>query len=131
MFNRLTMRVLPPGPRYTAQLRLWVDGRDLVEETLGQGGRGPYAKWALPADRPSPLSATSEGQRVGLGEPDCTGGCCGYLSVFVQRSGGVVEWSDWQVPYPEVPPPALHFDAEQYDAELARAAADRWWEIYL
>ncbi|MFF3565257.1 hypothetical protein ACFYXS_34960 [Streptomyces sp. NPDC002574] len=55
-----------------------------------------------------------------LGEPACTGGCCGFLSVFVQRHGGLVEWSGRQVPVDQVHPPALHFDADQYDAEATR-----------
>lgn len=65
-----------------------------------------------------------------LGEPECTGGCCGYLSVFVQRHGGIVEWSDWQVPIDRVRPPAFYFDADQYDAELTRALTDRRWQVY-
>ncbi|WP_267242795.1 hypothetical protein [Streptomyces sp. PR69] len=46
MFDRLEIRVLPPGPRFAAQVRLWVNGKDVVEEAVGEGGRGPYA--ALP-----------------------------------------------------------------------------------
>jgi hypothetical protein len=41
--------------------------------------------------------------------------------MFVQRHGGIVEWSDWQVPVGEARPPIFHFDADQYDAELTRA----------
>ncbi|WP_326570588.1 hypothetical protein OIE69_04345 [Actinacidiphila glaucinigra] len=62
-----------------------------------------------------------------MGEPECTGGCCGHLSVRLLRSGGLVEWADWRGPFVQ-PPPELHFDVRQYDAELARARADRWWE---
>lgn len=80
----------------------------------------------LPADGLSPLRATGEPLRVELGEPECTGGCCGLLSVVVQRFGGVVQWSDWETPYLETTRPLeLHFDADEYDAELARAEADR------
>ncbi|MFF7209668.1 hypothetical protein ACFZAU_03905 [Streptomyces sp. NPDC008238] len=127
MFNRLGIRVLPPDRRYGARLQLLVDGDDLVHDLLGPGGRGPLAAWALPPDRPGPLAATMEGRRVECGEPECTGGCCGCLSVHVRRSGGVVEWADWQGPFTR-PPSELHFDARQYDTELARARADRWWE---
>ncbi|MEU6274051.1 hypothetical protein ABZ871_16835 [Streptomyces populi] len=45
--------------------------------------------------------------------------------MFVRRLGGIVEWSDWQVPVGGARPPVFHFDAGQYDAELARALADR------
>ena len=121
MFNRLEVSVLPPGPRWAAQLRFRIDGEDVVAEAVGEGGRGPFAEEALPADGHGVLRATGEGHRAVLGEPECTGGCCGWLSVFVRRHGGVVEWSDWRVPTDQVRPPAFCFDADQYDAELARA----------
>jgi hypothetical protein len=133
MFDRLEIRVLPPGPRFAAQARLWINGEDVVEEAVGEGGRGPYAADVLPAGRPSPLRTTGEARRLELGEPDCTGGCCGFLTVVVQRFGEIVQWSDWEAPWaahtPAPPlPPELHFDAGQYDTEVARAEADRWWQ---
>ncbi|MFF3448497.1 hypothetical protein ACFYXJ_15365 [Streptomyces sp. NPDC002667] len=125
MVNRLEVSVLPPCPRWAAQLQFRIDGEEVVAEAVGEGGRGPYAAEALPAAGQSPLWATGEGRRVVLGEPECTGGCCGYLSVFVQRHGGIVEWSDWRVPLDKVRPPAFSFDADQYDAELTRVLTDR------
>lgn len=101
-----------------------------MAEAVGEGGRGPFAEEALPADGHGALWATGEGRRVELGEPACTGGCCGYLSVFVQRHDGVVEWSDWRAPVDKVRPPAFCFDADQYDAELTRALTDRRWQLY-
>ncbi|WP_329113126.1 hypothetical protein [Streptomyces sp. NBC_01353] len=139
MFDHLEIRVLPPGPRFPAQVRFWVNGEDLVEEAVGgsgpYAGRGPYVADALPAAGPSPLRATGEARRLELGEPDCTGDCCGILAVLVQRFGEIVQWSDWEVPWAAhtpapYPPPELHFDAGQYDAEVARAEADRWWQVY-
>lgn len=135
MFDRLEIKALPPGPRFPAQMRFWVNGEDVVEAAVGEGGRGPYAADTLPADRPSPLRATGEARRLELGEPDCTGGCCGFLTVVVQRFGEIVQWSDWEVPWKghsamPYPPPELHFDANQYDAEVARAEADCWWRVY-
>ncbi|MFG2291707.1 hypothetical protein [Streptomyces sp. NPDC048603] len=134
MFDHLEIKVLPPG-RFPAQVRFWVNGEDVVEVAVGDGGRGPYAADALPADLPSPLRATGEARRLELGEPDCTGDCCGFLAVVVQRFGEIVQWSDWEVPWAvhspmPYPPPELHFDASQYDAEVARAEADRWWQVY-
>ncbi|WP_326793422.1 hypothetical protein [Streptomyces sp. NBC_00841] len=131
----MEIKVLPPGPRFAAQLRFWVNGEDLVEEMVGEGGRGPYAADALPAGRPGPLRATGEAHRLELGEPDCTGGCCGFLTVVVQRFGEIVQWSDWEVPGEghsamPCPPPELHFGASQYDAEVARAEADQWWQVH-
>lgn len=131
MFDQLEIRVLPPGPRFAAQLRFWVNGEDVVEGAVDEGGRGPFAADALPTGRPSPLQATSEARRVELGEPECTGGCCGFLSVVVQRLGDIVQWSDWQVPYaPAAPSPEFHFDGTQYDTELARAEADLRWQVH-
>ncbi|MGW6721803.1 hypothetical protein [Streptomyces sp. NPDC054995] len=121
MFDRLEISVLPRGCRFPPGLRILVNGEDVVAGAVGDGGRGPLVADALPAGGgPGVLWATGEARRVELGEPECSGGCCGFLSVVVQRFGGVVQWSDWQVPYEEVAPPEFHFDAERYDAELAR-----------
>ncbi|MFD6531260.1 hypothetical protein [Streptomyces sp. NPDC060184] len=132
MFDRMVIEVVPRGRRFRAQLRFWVNGEDVVEAAVGAGGRGPYAADVLPPGVPSPLRATGEAHRLVLGEPECTGGCCGFLSVVVQRHGGIVEWSHWQVPWEDggtpYPPPELHFDAVQYDAELAQAATVPWWQ---
>ncbi|WP_327288168.1 hypothetical protein [Streptomyces sp. NBC_01198] len=134
MFDRLKISVLPPGRRFPAQVRFWVNDEDVVEEAVGKGGRGPYAADVFPAGRPSTLRATSEARRVELGEPECTGGCCGFMTVVVQRFGEIVQWSDWEVPWEWGPPPRPpidhHFEAIQYDAEVARAEADRWWQVY-
>ncbi|MGW3285286.1 hypothetical protein ACWDR3_11660 [Streptomyces sp. NPDC001002] len=124
MFDRLEITVLPPGQRYPAQLRFWVNGTDLVESSVGPGGRGPLVSEFLPVGLPGPLRATSEPRRVRLGEPECTGGCCGFLSVVVQRLGNVVQWSGWEVPHQEERPLEFDFDADEYDAEVARAEAE-------
>ncbi|SEG80684.1 hypothetical protein SAMN05216223_11279 [Actinacidiphila yanglinensis] len=129
MFDRLEITVLPPGPRFPAQLRVWVNGEDVVEHAVGPGGRGPLAAEALPVGLPGPLRATSEPRRVRLGEPECTGGCCGFLSVVVQRVGNVVQWSGWEGPRPEDRPVEFDFGAEEYDAEVARAEADHGWRF--
>ncbi|MFE1801294.1 hypothetical protein ACFW9L_34765 [Streptomyces sp. NPDC059517] len=110
-------------------MQVRIDGEDVVAQAVGEGGRGPFAEEALPAHGHGPLWATGEGRRVVLGEPECTGGCCGHLSVFVQRLGGLVEWSDWQVPVDKERPPTFYFDAERYDAELTRSLTDRQWQI--
>lgn len=127
MFDHVEIRVVPRGPRFAAQVRFWVNGEDVIEAAVREGGRGPFAAEVLPVGRPSPLRATSEARRLELGEPECTGGCCGFLSVVVQRFGDIVQWSDWEVPHtPAYPPPEFHFDAVQYDAEVSRAETDRW-----
>jgi hypothetical protein len=130
MLNRLQIHVLPPGPRYATQLRFWVDGCDVVEDAVDEGGAGVFASSLLCDDRLDLLAATPDGRRVRLGEPDCTGGCCGYLTTMVRRDGETVVWSDWEGPHPDRLPTAFHFSADQYDAELARVAGDRWWEEF-
>ncbi|MFE7334228.1 hypothetical protein [Streptomyces griseus] len=120
MFDRLEISVLPPGRRFAASLRVLVNGEDVVARAVGESGRGPLVADVLPGEGPGPLWATGEARRVELGEPECSGGCCGFLTVVVQRLGDIVQWSGWEVPYGEVAPPTFHFDADRYDAELAR-----------
>jgi hypothetical protein len=128
MCDRLEISVLLLGSRFPAQVRLCVNGEDVIHDAVGAGGRGPLAVHALPSGGASPLRASVEARRVEVGEPECTGGCCGFLSVVVQRIDGVVQWSGWEVPSTGTRPVEFHFDADQYDAELARAQADRSWE---
>ncbi|RAJ46159.1 hypothetical protein K353_00534 [Kitasatospora sp. SolWspMP-SS2h] len=127
MFNRLEIEIRATV-RSPAQVRVRVDGEDLVEAAAGPDGLGSYAPRLLPADGDGPLRATDRARRVELGEPECTGGCCGYLAATVRRYGELVVWSDWETPDDGPPLPDFHFDARQYDAELARATADRWWD---
>lgn len=119
MVDRLEISVVPPGPRFGAWLRFLVNDEDVVAGAVGEGGRGLFAVGSAGAEL-GPLRGTGEALRVELGEPECSGACCGFLSVVVQRFGDIVQWSDWQVPYAESAPPEFHFDADQYDAELAR-----------
>ncbi|MFF2227056.1 hypothetical protein ACFVV7_27485 [Streptomyces globisporus] len=119
MADRLEINVVPSGPRFSAHLRFLANGEDVVSEAVGEGGRGLFAVGPVGAEL-GPLRGTGEALRVELGEPECSGVCCGFLSVVVQRFGDIVQWSDWQVPYAEVAPPEFHFDADQYDSEMAR-----------
>ncbi|MFF4342574.1 hypothetical protein ACFY00_21920 [Kitasatospora sp. NPDC001540] len=128
MFNHLRIDVLR-SERCTAEVRVRVDGADLVADTTGPGGFGGYAPLLLPATGEGPLRAGAEARRVLLGEPECTGDCCGYLAASVRRHDGLVVWSDWETPGDEPRLPDFRFDARRYDAELARATADRWWDV--
>ncbi|WP_371624693.1 hypothetical protein OG245_19010 [Streptomyces sp. NBC_01116] len=125
MFDYLEIGVLPRGRRFPPSLRILVNGEDVVAGAVGETGRGPFVADVLPAGGPGLLWATGEARRVELGEPECSGGCCGFLTVVVQRLGGIVQWSGWEVPYTEDAPPEFHFDADRYDAELRRVAAVR------
>ncbi|MDX2917770.1 MULTISPECIES: hypothetical protein [Streptomyces] len=123
MVDRLEISVVSRGPRFGAHLRFLVNGEDVITGTVGEGGRGLFAVGPVGAQL-GPLRGTGEAVRVELGEPECSGACCGFLSVIVQRFGGIVQWSDWQVPDGESAPPEFHFDAGQYDAEPARVDAE-------
>jgi hypothetical protein len=62
-------------------------------------------------------------------EPTCTAGCCGALYVTMRREGDQVIWEAWEnTSNITAVPAAFRFDTTQYEAELARAAADRSWE---
>jgi hypothetical protein len=128
MFDRLEIFVLPADRRFPAQLRFRVNGEDVVEQAVGTEGRGPVATAPSPTGDPSPLRATPAPRRVQLGEPECTGGCCGYLSAVVRRVGNVVQWTDWEVPDDQAPPTEFDFDADAYDAEVARAESVSGWQ---
>ncbi|MFE7564767.1 hypothetical protein [Kitasatospora sp. NPDC057500] len=121
MFDQLEIRVLTPGRRSAAQVEWWVNGENLVAQVIGPGGYGPHAAAVFPRAGSGPLRATGEPRRVDLGEPECTGGCCGFLSAVVQRLGDVVRWSDWEVPAGGTRPPEFDFEAARYEAALRRA----------
>ncbi|MEU7731961.1 hypothetical protein [Streptomyces griseus] len=120
MFDVLEIGVLPQGRRFPPSLRMLVNGEDVVAGAVGDGGRGPLVVEALPAGGSGLLWATGEARRVVLGEPECSGGCCGFLTVVVQRLGGIVRWSGWEVPSTGDALPEFHFDADRYDAEVRR-----------
>ncbi|MBD0691582.1 hypothetical protein [Streptomyces sp. CBMA123] len=126
MFDRLELVLPQPDDRWPL-VRFLVNGEDVIEGSVGSDGRGrsPFAQF--PVAGASELRATGEPRRVNLGEPECDGGCCGYLSAVVQRIGEVVLWSDWELPDGATRPMEYTFEAAAYEAELARAEADPWW----
>ncbi|WP_405964272.1 hypothetical protein OG713_27195 [Streptomyces sp. NBC_00723] len=118
-----------PVDRAPVETRVLVDGRPLVPAVFAHG----------PAHSPEELldegllRAGPEPRRVRLAEAWCGEGCCGALHVTIRRDGDQVVWEDWRRPpppgsrgpAPELP--VLRFDATAYDAEIARAEADRAW----
>jgi hypothetical protein len=126
--NRLTLTVVPPEASTWNQVELCflVDGRDIIRSVFDPGPAadpdevlGPNSP-LLPGDRP---------HEVRLAEASCTEYCCGALYVRIRREGDEVVWDQWRNPDAEdVDLAVLRFDAQQYQAELARADADRRWE---
>ncbi|MEV6246616.1 hypothetical protein AB0M38_10460 [Streptomyces sp. NPDC051742] len=119
-------RVADPGDPDVVETRFLIDGRPLVPEAFGLGpGESPERLLDSGALRAGP-----EPREVRLAEAYCTEGCCGALYVTVRRDGEHVVWSDWRWPGrpAELPDlPAYRFDADAYDAEIARAEHDHSW----
>ncbi|WP_406263031.1 hypothetical protein OHT93_00315 [Streptomyces sp. NBC_00191] len=130
--GRLRIEVVAgdPADREPVEARVLIDGRPVVPAVFGRG----------PAHSPDyllddgQLRAGVEPREVQLAEAWCTEGCCGALYVTIRREGNQVVWENWRRPQttpgsrepaPELP--AFRFDASAYDAEIARAEADRSW----
>ncbi|MBF6174181.1 hypothetical protein IU476_22185 [Nocardia blacklockiae] len=103
-----------------------VDGRNVIADAF-DAGPGHAPERLLPPH--GPLHTGEEPHEVELAEADCTWGCCGALCVTIRRVGDQVVWDGWRNrngPAPDLP--AFRFDADQYNAEIARAEKDYSWE---
>ncbi|WND34380.1 hypothetical protein RI578_08800 [Streptomyces sp. BB1-1-1] len=111
-----------------AEVRPLIDGVDVLREVHPEGLALSCRHWTGPAES-WPLAVTEEPRRVKITEPTCTAGCCGALYVTMRREGDRVIWDAWENTSDVTALPAdVCFSAAQYEAELARAAADRSWE---
>lgn len=130
--STLSLRHIVPAPdawERWVEVRPFIDGRDVLKEAHPEGLAGWRNTWDGPAEE-WPLAATQDARRIVVSEPDCHPGCCGALYVTIRREGDRVIWSSWENTSDNraALPAEIHFDAAQYDAELARAAADLSWE---
>ncbi|MEU1510843.1 hypothetical protein ABZ490_01580 [Streptomyces sp. NPDC005811] len=128
--GRLRVEVVEGDPvdRPPVETRILVDGRPLVPALFPVGP--PHSPECL--EDQGGLRAGAGPREVRLAEAVCTEGCCGALYVTIRRDGDQVVWENWR--RPDVPmvgsrpaPPPERFDAAAYDAEVARAEADRTW----
>ncbi|BDE39760.1 hypothetical protein ACQ9AR_11585 [Streptomyces lividans] len=111
-----------------AEVRPLIDGVDVLGEVHPEGMAPSCRGWRGPGES-WPLAVTAVPRRVLISEPTCTVGCGGGLYVTMRREGGRVIWDAWENTSDiNAVPTEVHFDAAQYEAELARAAADRGWE---
>jgi hypothetical protein len=84
-------------------------------------GMDPY-DLLIPANR---LLATAVPTTVPIARCTCGEYGCGSTDVTVTRDDDLVHW-DWSIEVPMAR--RVSFDAGQYDAEVARVAADHSWE---
>lgn len=111
-----------------AEVRPLIDGADVLKEVHPEG-LAPSCRYWTGAAESWPLAVTDEPRRVMITEPTCTAGCCGALYVTMRREGDQVIWEAWKnTSNINALPADFRFDIHQYEAELARAAADRSWE---
>lgn len=132
--SSLGLRFVIPQHPYAieqwAEVRPFVDGRDLLAEIHPDGTSSCSSRHLLGAVEDGPFAASDEPRRVELSNNDCVTDCCGGVFVTIRRQGDRVIWTSWENTHDvRVPVPGdVHFDAAQYDAELARAGADVSWE---
>ncbi|MFI1061191.1 hypothetical protein ACH4TC_04770 [Streptomyces spororaveus] len=126
--------VVPQHPQVIeqgwAEVRPLVDGRDLLAEIHPEGVSSCSSRHLLGPAEGWPFAASDEPRQVELSSNDCVTDCCGGVFVTIRRQGDRVLWTSWRNTHDNrVPVPAdVHFDAAQYDSELARAGADASWE---
>lgn len=101
-------------------LLVFVDGVEMTSKGAGMG-MDPFDV-LIPENR---LIATAEPHRVPIARCECGTYGCSSTDVTIIRDGDVVHW-DWLIDVPMRH--GVTFNAEQYDAEVARVGADHGWE---
>ncbi|WP_406368948.1 hypothetical protein [Streptomyces sp. NBC_01546] len=116
--------------QWWAEVRPLVDGQDLLADVHPDGTSSCSSRHLLGPAEGWPFAASDEPRRVELSNNDCVTSCCGGIFVTIRRQDDRVLWTSWENTHDNrVPVPSdLHFDAAQYDVELARAGADSSWE---
>lgn len=142
-FRRLELQVVPLERRFQFEVRVFIDGTDLVELIGGGSGFDPDS---LFRDDGAALLPTDPARRVAVYRCGCGDSGCGSLAGLVAEHDGVITWSDvrdfvgvFNGPLANVDEKqvekarvrfagSIAFDAPQYRSEVVRAAADRSWE---
>lgn len=112
------------------ELRILVDGRDVVRDAWGGLGRDPDALLGPN----SPLIATNRPRHVAVQRCGCGEEGCGSVVARIRGDGDEVVWDDFREGSGDRPSSRkvrlgpFRFAAEQYERELLRAHSDRAWE---
>ncbi|MEU7727819.1 hypothetical protein AB0B78_21655 [Streptomyces sp. NPDC040724] len=123
--NGLRIHVVERDPALgdRVEARILLDGRPLVPRLFPEG-RSPSPERVLDPDL---LRATADARAVSLASAYCDEGCCGTLTVTVQRDGDQVVWHGRRQDGLGPRLPEHRFDAAAYDAEVERARTDDTW----
>ncbi|NYH79849.1 hypothetical protein FHR84_003187 [Actinopolyspora biskrensis] len=119
--------VLPEDSTWNeVETKFLIDGRDVIDPEFDTG---PCLDPDMLLGSDSPLLPAKQPREVMLAEAECAWGCCGAVYVRVRRDGDQVVRDRWHNPDDDDFSLAeVRFDSEQYEAELARAHAERSWE---
>lgn len=102
------------------EVQVFVNDTEMTAAGAGMG-MDPYDV-LIPENR---FAATETARRIPIARCECGTYGCGVTDVSILRDGDVVHW-DW---HDEVPMNrGVTFPAAEYDAEVARLAADLSWE---
>ncbi|MCG5443040.1 hypothetical protein NIE79_000830 [Micromonospora sp. NIE79] len=117
---RLEVSPVPGDAGGEFQVRVYVNGTEMTSAGAGLG-MDPYDV-LVPTNR---LVAASEPCTVAIARCECGVYGCGSTDVTIARDGDLVHW-DWSLEVPMMR--GVSFVAAEYDAEVARVAADHSWE---
>ncbi|MBQ1030318.1 hypothetical protein ACX27O_26975 [Micromonospora sp. SD19] len=117
---RLEVSPVPGDAGGGFQVQVYVNGTEMTSAGAGLG-MDPYDV-LVPTNR---LAATPEPRTVAIARCECGVYGCGSTDVIIVRDGDLVHW-DWSLEVPMMR--GVSFAAAEYDAEVARVAADHSWE---
>ncbi|MFE7187640.1 hypothetical protein [Streptomyces erythrochromogenes] len=121
----LELRIIcPPTTEVGLEVRPIIGGRDVFADSPYQSVEPRHLLGSARL-----LRATAAPRKVCIAKTGCVEECCGAVHVTIRREMDYVLWTDWHNPMDKDFSVAdCRFSAAQYDAEVARAEADRRWQ---
>lgn len=121
----LELRIIcPPTTEVGLEVRPIIGGRDVFADSHYQSVKPRHLLGSA-----GQLRATATPREVCIAKTGCVEECCGAVHVTIRRETDHVLWTDWHNPMDKDFSVAdCRFSAAQYDAEVARAEADRRWQ---